>query len=181
MTSRTHSSSGNATALWMAIVFVLLLGVIAWAVVAFQAPEGAAAADGAAFPDFALASLEGRPVARGDLGPRVVLYDFWATWCGPCHLQSDILKRIYPEWRARGIEFVALATGEPEEIVREFAAERPFPYLVLTDPEETLANQLKIFGLPTLFVVDAHGRILYRNTGVVDAKTLRRVLAEAAG
>ncbi len=182
MRIRSSSTSGNAAALWVAIVFVLLLGVIAWAVVAFRAPNGAAAgAGGGAFPDFALATLEGRPATRADLGPGVVLYDFWATWCGPCHLQSDILKRLYPEWRPRGVEFVALATGEPAEVVREFVADRPFPYPVLTDPEETLANQLRIFGLPTLFVVDAKGRIVYRNTGVVDAKTLARVLAEAVG
>jgi len=177
-------ASQRGSALWALLVLLLLAGVVAWALVAFRAPSGGelgAAGGGEPFPDFALASLDGRSVARADLGNRVVLYDFWATWCGPCHLQAEILARLYPEARAKGIEFVALATGEPDEIVREFVADRPFQYPVITDPEETLATELRIMGLPTLFVVDANGRIVYRNTGVVDAKTLQRVLAQAAG
>jgi len=182
--SPNSTASQRGSALWLVLVALLFAGVVAWAFVAFNAPSGgslAASGGGETFPDFQLVSLEGRNVTRADLGGRVVLYDFWATWCGPCHLQADILKRLYPDARAKGIEFVALATGEPEEVVREFVADRPFQYPVLTDPEERLANQLRILGLPTLFVVDAQGRIVYRNTGVVDANTLKRVLAQAAG
>lgn len=174
----------RGSVLWIALGLLLVAGVVAWALVAFRAPEASAAAapgGAGAMPQARVASLEGRDVGPADLSGRVVLYDFWATWCGPCHIQSEILKTLYPEFRGRGVEFVALATGEPEDIVRDFVGSRRFPYPVWLDPEERLASQLRIFGLPTLLVVDGGGRILYRNTGIVDARTLRRVLEEASG
>lgn len=108
-----------------------------------------------------------------------VLVDFWATWCGPCHLQADVLKDLYPEARARGAEFVGIATGEPPDVVREFLARRPLPYPIALDPESRLEGELAIYGLPTLVVVDRRGRIAYRHTGLIDADTLRQVLARA--
>jgi cytochrome c biogenesis protein CcmG/thiol:disulfide interchange protein DsbE len=74
---------------------------------------------------------------------------------------------------------VGVATGEPPEVVRDFLAERPLPYPVALDPESRIESELAIYGLPTLMVVDRRGRIAYRHTGLIDADTLRRVLAAA--
>ncbi len=166
---------------WIAVGVVLLVAIAAWAAVSFRAPavggEGVPAAG--AMPRFDLAALDGGRVASAGFAGRVVLYDFWATWCGPCHVQADILKSIYAEAKGRGAEFVGVATGEPADVVREFLSRRPLPYPVLLDPEGRLEGELAIYGLPTLVVVDRRGRIAYRHTGLIDADTLRRVLAEA--
>jgi len=166
---------------WIAAGVLVLVAIAAWAAVSFRAPAGsaAAAAGGGEFPAFELAALDGGRVAAADHAGRVVLYDFWATWCGPCHVQSDILESIYPAAKGRGAEFVGIATGEPADVVREFLTRNPLPYPVLLDPEGKLEGELAIYGLPTLVVVDRRGRIAYRHTGLIDADTLRRVLAEA--
>jgi peroxiredoxin len=167
---------------WVALGLLLAVAIVAWGVTSFRAPDGAAVTaggSGGAMPAFDLAALDGRRVGPAVFEGRVVLYDFWATWCGPCHLQSDILKSIYPEAKGRGAEFVGVATGEPAGVVRDFLARRPLPYPVLLDPESRLESELAIYGLPTLVVVDRRGRIAYRHTGLIDADTLRRVLAAA--
>ena len=140
----------------------------------------AGAGELAPMPEFTLASLGGESFGKADFAGKVVLFDFWATWCGPCHLQADILKEIYPGAAARGVEFVAISTGEDAGTVRNFVARRPFPYAVLVDPEEVLGTALEILALPTLVIVDARGQIAYRHTGVADAETIEAALRAAA-
>jgi len=131
-------------------------------------------------PEFNLVSLGGESFGKADFAGKVVLFDFWATWCGPCHLQADILKEMYPGAAKRGIEFVAVSTGEDAATVRDFVVRRPFPYAVLVDPEEVLGGPLEILALPTLVVMDAQGRMAYRHTGVADAETIDAALRAAA-
>jgi len=134
------------------------------------------ATDLAPMPDFSLASLGGETVVKADFLGKVVLFEFWATWCGPCHLQADILKDLYPGAAKRGIEFLAISTGEETPTVREFVGRRPFPYAVLVDPEEVLGGPLEIMALPTLVIMDRKGQIAWRHTGVADGEAIEAAL-----
>ena len=129
--------------------------------------------------DFRLASLDGGRLGPSDFRGRVVLFDFWATWCSPCHVQAEILKAVYSEFESRGVEFVAVSVGEPEGTVRSFVDKRPFPYPVLVDPADEVAASLGIFVLPTIMILDAEGRISFLEEGVSTARRLRQHLKEA--
>lgn len=130
-------------------------------------------------PAFRLATLDGGELGPQDLAGKVVLLEFWATWCIPCHAQADILEPLYREYRERGVEFLAVDLGEDEETVRRFVAANPFPYPVLLDPEDELSWELGIHALPTLMVIDRAGAVSFVHTGVVDEDELRRVLGKA--
>lgn len=131
--------------------------------------------------DFRLATLDGGELGPPDLASQVVLVDFWATWCVPCHAQADILKDLYPEVRGDGVEFLAVDVGEDRGLVEDFVASRPFPYPVLLDPDSRVADSLAIYSLPTLMIVDRGGRIHYVSEGIHDADEIRRLLAAAGG
>lgn len=130
-------------------------------------------------PDFRLASLAGSEISPGDYAGEVVLIDFWATWCGPCHAQAEILKQLWADLEGKGVRFLAVSLGESEETVRRFVEDNPYPYPVLIDPADRLSIDLGIYVLPTLMVIDREGRVVFREPGVSDGETLRRVLYES--
>jgi peroxiredoxin len=129
--------------------------------------------------EFTLASLDGGSVSMSDFEGQVVLIDFWATWCGPCHFQADILRNIHEEFATKGVQFLAVSLGEPEDVVRKFVDENPYPYPVLVDPEDQLSLELGIYVLPTVMVIDGDGRISFSRPGVTQEQALRRALYEA--
>jgi len=142
-----------------------------------EAQRGAATGD--SIPDFELATLDGERLGPSDLEGKVVLYDFWATWCVPCHAQVEVLAGLRARAEAAGVVFVAIDTGEPEKVVRDYLAKKPYPYTVLLDVDEAVSTQLDVLGLPTLVVTDAAGRIVWRQTGLADESAILAALARA--
>jgi len=134
--------------------------------------------EGPPAPDFRLTSLQGESVELEDFAGRVLVLELWATWCGPCRLQADILHELYEEVAHSDIEFLAVSLGESREVVEQFVENEPFTYPVLLDPDETLGISLEVYALPTVVVVDAHGRVRFSQAGITDAGTLRRVLSD---
>ena len=128
-----------------------------------------------------MAGLDGQRYRLDDFSGRVVLVEFWATWCGPCRLQAEILARLYKEVQSDELEFLAVSLGEPEDVVRDFIHKDPFPYPVLLDPQETLGYALEVYALPTVMIVDGGGQITFLRPGISDGETLRRALLAAAG
>jgi cytochrome c biogenesis protein CcmG/thiol:disulfide interchange protein DsbE len=129
---------------------------------------------------FELPSLDGRRLGPPSFEGQVVVVDFWATWCGPCHLQAAVLERLHAEYAGKGMTFLAVNVGEEEALVREFVAEKPFPYPVLLDEKETVSTRLGVAALPSLMIVDRSGKVSYFRPGVVREKQLRELL-EGAG
>jgi thiol-disulfide isomerase/thioredoxin len=154
----------------------------------FGCQEGASAGRASADRDrtadaakagFRASTLDGKKLGPMDFPGQVVVVDFWATWCGPCHIQAKILEPLHRELKGRGVQFLAANVGEDLQTVRDFVKERPFPYPVLLDPEDRLMGDLGIIALPTLMVIDKKGQVAYFRPGLVDADHLRKVIRQA--
>jgi thiol-disulfide isomerase/thioredoxin len=137
------------------------------------------AANGAPQTRFRLTSLDGAEIGPPDFAGDVVLVDFWATWCVPCHAQAEVLKQLYADVGGDGVEFLAVDVGETESQVRGFVDRRPFPYPVLLDEQSELADSLGVTGLPTLMVIDRQGEVTYFNAGVLSQNEVCRALHDA--
>lgn len=168
--------------LWLvgALVLLAIIGLLGWKYFLSGAGVESPIGDFASAPDFDLPSLDGSRHGLRDFEGRVVLVEFWATWCGPCRLQTDILHRLYEEVAGPGVEFLAVNLGEPRDLVESHIGKEPSPYPVLLDPQESLGISFQVYALPTIVIIDPKGRVTFTRPGITDAETLRRALLEAA-
>lgn len=129
-------------------------------------------APGASAPDFRLAGTDGGTRSLSDHRGRVVLIDFWATWCDLCQEDFPILTELYERRRGADFELLALSVDEgPSEEVAAFAREAGLPYPVLLADFET-ARTYKVSGIPMKFLVDRNGIIYKRYAGETDPAEL---------
>jgi len=164
---------------WLAdLAFALLVLAPAGCTDPASAPARDAPGEAAA-PGFTLPDLAGREVSLASLRGRVVVIDFWATWCAPCVFQIPILNEFWAAHRGDGVEVLGIAVDvEGAEVVRSFVEEHGVRYPILLG-SESLARDFGALGFPTLFVVGRDGRIETVHTGVIDAETLEAAVASA--
>jgi cytochrome c biogenesis protein CcmG/thiol:disulfide interchange protein DsbE len=130
---------------------------------------------------FRLKTTDGRTLGPPDFPGQVVVVDFWATWCAPCRIQARILEPVVRDLQGHGVQFLAADMAEPEDTVRGFLKENPFPYPVLLDTDGKISDDLGITALPTLLVVDKKGGLRYLQPGLADGDTIKRIIREAGG
>jgi cytochrome c biogenesis protein CcmG/thiol:disulfide interchange protein DsbE len=121
-----------------------------------------------AAPVFQLNDLDGKPVSLAAAKGKIVILNFWATWCGPCRAEVPDLVELQKRY-ADKLEIIALATDEddPDE-VRRFVLQSGINYRVAMTSEEVLRNYGGIAALPTSFVIDPQGRIVQKHVGLND-------------
>jgi peroxiredoxin len=115
-------------------------------------------------PDFTLEQLNGPPVRLAELQGRVVVMEFWASWCGPCRMSTPSLDVVYRKFRDRGVTVLLVNLEEPVEVVRRWTGRR-FTAPILLDRDGRVAARYGVTGLPRLFVLDRSGRIQHDRSG----------------
>jgi len=112
-----------------------------------------------AAPAFTLTNLEGKSISLADFRGKVVVLDFWATWCPPCKREIPDFIDLQKEYGSRGVQIVGIALDEPEK-VRAFAQQNGMNYPVLLGSDEVTMRYGGIEGIPTTFIIDKSGRIV---------------------
>ncbi len=116
---------------------------------------------GGATPPLALRDLNGKPRNLADYRGRVVLVNFWASWCPPCRAEMPSMERLQQKLAGKPFTVLAVNMGESEEAVRTFLKEIPVSFPILMDKDGAALKRWKVFAFPTSFVVDPQGRIRY--------------------
>jgi thiol-disulfide isomerase/thioredoxin len=123
--------------------------------------------------------LDGDAVSLSDFRGRVVIMEFWATWCGPCRYSTPSLEAIYRRYRDRGVTVLLINEAEPIDRVRSWAGRR-FTAPILLDQTGGVARLYRVSGIPQLFIVDQGGQLIVDHSGYRGGleRNLRAMLTE---
>jgi thiol-disulfide isomerase/thioredoxin len=170
----------------LAALALLVVGLgfnIAWASRHFDALRPME--HGEAAPELDLPRIDGTAgrLTLSSLRGKVVLLDFWATWCPPCIQMIPVLHDLHQEWAPRGVEFVGVDSDGPQssvQDVRDFLIEHPAPYPIVMD--DGTANTLyKIRALPQMVLIDREGAVRKVFIGLTTRRELASAFAEVLG
>lgn len=130
------------------------------------APSGglSAANVSAVAPDLTIRTAQGDR-RLSDLRGKVVLVDFWATWCGPCRDSIPKVVDLYRTRRERGFEVLGVSLDGSDSIVSSFGRDHRIPYPIGRPASETTVSEYGAEAIPTMVLVDRQGRIRWRQTG----------------
>lgn len=131
-------------------------------------------------PSLRLTDLEGKEHALEAYRGKVVLINFWATWCEPCKEEMPSLERLRRSLQDRPFAVLAVNLGEPDSRVQRFLQAVPLGFPVLMDRDAAVARAWKARLLPTTYVVGPEGRIRYSYVGELDwsREPVRKQIAE---
>ncbi len=166
--------------------FSILLGLLAL-VACPAADRGQVDEERPMAPDFELMKLDGQSIRLADLRGKIVILDFWATWCHPCEVQMPVLDALWRDQRERNGEgraedgdlmIVGLSVDtDPVTKVAEWIEERGFEYPIAI-ADQDLAMRFGVIGFPTLVIIDPLGGIHTRHTGVLSRPEIESILEE---
>jgi len=152
-------------------VLLLLAGLLLLSVYACnERSESVAKAEiGKPAPDFTLKAVDGRTISLSSLRGKVVLVNFWATWCPPCREEMPSMEEMYRNYAPGGLEILAINVEEDgPEVLPDFLKENPHTFPVLMDVEAKAQNSYGVFQFPETFVVDRNGIIIDKVIGYID-------------
>ena len=134
---------------------------------------------------FNLELMDGQQLALDGLRGKVVLVDFWASWCGPCRSEAPTLDLVYREYAGYPVEFVGVNIWDRPSDAEEFARSFDIPYPTGVDEEGAIAIDYGVRGIPEKFFIDGQGVVRQKFVGPIQAEALRtainRLLDSTAG
>lgn len=136
-------------------------------------------------PDFKLITLSDKEVSKDSFKGKILLLDFWATWCKPCVAAMPDLQKLYEKHAGEGLEILGVSIDDKTaKAVKPFIAKRKFSYPIAIDGGESPAWQAyRVKGIPALFLIDQKGKIVKQWLGKPDKKEVEvavKALLEAA-
>lgn len=130
-------------------------------------------------------TTDGKAFSTADWKGKVVLVDFWATWCGPCNAEIPRMKEIYKTYHPKGLEMVGLACDGSDDTVNTFVKQKDMPWTQMreesqseSDPWHPLAIRWGVIGVPTMFLIDKKGVLRFIDAREDTAAKIENLLAQ---
>ena len=129
-------------------------------------------------PDFTRSDLAGRQVHLADYRGKLVLLNFWATWCAPCRKEMPLFSEWQRDYRAQGLQIIGISMDDDIASVKQLLAQRPVRYPIVMGDARLGERFGGVLGLPLSFLIDAQGRIVARYQGEGDLADMEAKLKQ---
>lgn len=149
-----------------------LLGVIVLLVLGMARPATAGWPTNTPLPALKDFDLEG--ALPGDLAGKVMLVDFWASWCGPCKASFPVLESLNTRFAGKGLVVIGVCMDEQNAAMKKFLATHPVTFTIVRDHRLRLMKSADVPAMPTSFIVDRKGVIRFVHSGFHGEKTARQ-------
>ena len=142
------------------------LGLIAFALATLASPlaTGAGATQSSA-PDFTLRTMNGPNLRLAEQRGRVVMVNFWATWCGPCRQEMPQLDRLYQKYKSSGFVLLGVNVDEDVRKATDVAAKLGVTFPVLLDTDKAVSKLYDLSTMPSTVIIDRDGKVRYLHRG----------------
>lgn len=133
---------------------------------------------GAAFPSLKDFKLEG---SLPDTTGKVVIVDFWASWCGPCKRAMPVLKDLHTTYKDKGVVIIGVSLDESKSDMDGYLAKNAMPFSILRDAKGKLAEKVGVEGIPATYVIGVDGKVIEAHEGFSGSmkKDFTRILDQA--
>jgi len=117
-------------------------------------------------PEFTMKDLDGKTVSLADFrGKKVVVIDFWATWCGPCRGTMPLLEKYWQKYKNKKVMVLSINEQEAPDRVKAFVERTGYTFQVLLDSDGSVQSAYRVYGLPTMYVIDKEGNLRMKHVG----------------
>jgi cytochrome c biogenesis protein CcmG/thiol:disulfide interchange protein DsbE len=131
---------------------------------------------GDTLPELSTFGLEGK--LPGDLKGKVVLLDFWASWCGPCKESFPVMDELQQKYGAKGLVILAVNVDENAAAMKDFLKDHPVQFNILHDATKKLVGTANIASMPTSFLIGKDGKVVAIHKGFHGKETAKEYAAE---
>jgi len=127
--------------------------------------------------DFTLPLLNGEDASLSSYKGKVVILNFWATWCPPCRAEMPSMETLYQRFKNQGLEILAVDLGESPRTVRQFIQTHRYTFPVMLDTNSRIGSLYGIQSIPTSLIIDREGKIIGRVVGAIHWDTPQAIAA----
>ena len=128
-------------------------------------------------PDFELQDIANETHRLNEMRGKIVVINFWATWCEPCKIEMPFFQKLYSNSQEK-LQILAVNFDEPPEQVKRFAEEYELSFPVLLDPGAAVQDLYRVRGYPTTFLLDEDGIIRFHHIGLITEEQIYHYISE---